>query len=165
MDTTWDKATLLSLSDSVRGSIEYDQSIGPDGNKLSAFLEAVLKDEEKKHPSMKFATIEHARLDKLLEDLLQFGELMKVTCRATEQHLRFRVDVAHCKKLRLIWRHRFREQYAMIDQLRCAMMVKGGRLKEVSFTPAITYILGMWQTEASSLVGEVEGNQQFEAGQ
>lgn len=164
-NTAWDKATLLSLSDSIRASIKHDESVGPDAGKLGIFLEAVLEDEERTHPTLDLETIEHARLDKLLNELLEFAELMKVTSHAVELPLRLRVDIAHCKKLRHIWRHRFREQYAMIDQLRCAVMVKGGRLKEVSFTSAVTYNLGLWQTEDSNLVGEVEGNQQFEAGQ
>ncbi|KAK9419238.1 hypothetical protein SUNI508_01215 [Seiridium unicorne] len=160
----WDKSALLNMSDSVRAAIRHDECVGPDAGKLSTFLEAVLKDEERRHPTMGFEIIEHARLDKLLDEVLQFAELMKAASHATELPLRFRVDVAHCKKLRVIWRHRFREQYMMIDQLRCAVMVKGGRLKEVSFTSAVTYNLGMWQTADSNLVGEVEGNQQFEAG-
>ncbi|KAK9780607.1 putative YDG domain-containing protein [Seiridium cardinale] len=163
-EVVWDKSALLNMSDSVRAAIRHDECVGPDAGKLSTFLEAVLKDEERRHPTMGFETIEHARLDKLLEEVLQFAELMKAASHATELPLRFRVDVAHCKKLRVIWRHRFREQYMMIDQLRCAVMVKGGRLKEVSFTSAVTYNLGMWQTADSNLVGEVEGNQQFEAG-
>lgn len=164
-DEPWDKAALLKLSDSVRASIRHDESLGPDASKLSAFLEAVIKDEERKHPTMSFDTIEHARLDKLLEELLHFSGLMKAASHKVELPLRFRVDIAHSKKLRVLWRHRFREQYVMIDQLRCAVMVKGGRLKEVSFTSAVAYDLGMWQTASSNLVGAEEGNQTFEPGQ
>ncbi|KAI0159362.1 PUA-like domain-containing protein [Pestalotiopsis sp. NC0098] len=163
-DEPWDKAALLKLSDSVRASIRHDESLGPDASKLSAFLEAVIKDEERKHPTMSFDTIEHARLDKLLEELLHFSGLMKAASHKVELPLRFRVDIAHSKKLRVLWRHRFREQYVMIDQLRCAVMVKGGRLKEVSFTSAVAYDLGMWQTASSNLVGAEEGNQTFEPG-
>ncbi|ETS83649.1 hypothetical protein PFICI_05525 [Pestalotiopsis fici W106-1] len=164
-DDVWDKAALLKLSDSVRASIRHDESLGPDASKLSAFLEAIIRDEERKHPTMNFETIEYARLDKLLEELLHFSGLMKAASHTVELPLRFRVDIAHSKKLRVLWRHRFREQYVMIDQLRCAVMVKGGRLKEVSFTSAVAYDLGMWQTAATSnLVGAIEGNQVFEPG-
>ncbi|KAI1844055.1 hypothetical protein JX266_009728 [Neoarthrinium moseri] len=160
----WDKTTLLTLSDSVRASLQHDRSLGPDSEKLSRFLETVLKDEERRHPTLDFETIEHARLDKLLNEILLFVETMKTTTFATDLPLRFRVDAAHCKKLQVIWRHRFREQYIMIDQLRCAVLVKGGRLKDVSFNCALTYDLGKWQTRETNPVSEVEGNQQFEAG-
>jgi hypothetical protein len=149
----------------VREAIVYNECVGPDAGKLSWFLEAVLKDEECKHPTMDFDTIRHARLDKLLDELLYFSLLMEQASYTAELPLRFRVDVAHSKRLRVIWRRRFREQYAMINQLRCAVMVKGGRLKDVSFTSAVTYNLGMWQTSMSNLVSEAEGNQQFEPGQ
>lgn len=160
----WDKIMLLNLCDSVRASIKHEESVGPDAIKLGIFLEAVLKEEDSRHPTMDFVTIEYARLDKLVEELLQFAELMNAASNSAELPLRFLTDVAHCKKLRTIWRHRFREQYVMIDQLRCAVMVKGGRLKNVSFASAVTYDLGMWHTEAANLVSEAEGNQQFEPG-
>lgn len=165
-DDNWDKVALLNLSDSVRASIRHDESLGVDAGKLSAFLETIIRDEERKHPTMTFEIIEYARLDKLLEELLHFSGLMKAASHTVELPLRFRVDIAHSKKLRVLWRHRFREQYAMIDQLRCAVMVKGGRLKEVSFTSAVAYDLGMWQTAATNnQVGADEGNQVFEPGQ
>ncbi|KAF3003309.1 hypothetical protein E8E14_008177 [Neopestalotiopsis sp. 37M] len=164
-DDNWDKAALLNLSDSVRASIRHDESLGVDAGKLSAFLETIIRDEERKHPTMTFEIIEYARLDKLLEELLHFSGLMKAASHTVELPLRFRVDISHSKKLRVLWRHRFREQYAMIDQLRCAVMVKGGRLKEVSFTSAVAYDLGMWQTAATNnQVGADEGNQVFEPG-
>ncbi|KAH6661107.1 hypothetical protein BKA67DRAFT_654247 [Truncatella angustata] len=164
-ETEWDKSALQDLSNSIRASIRHDESIGPDTSKLSVFLEIVLKDEERRHPTMGFETIEHARLDKLLDELIQFAGLMKAASCSVELPLRFRVDIAHCKKLRVLWRHRFREQYALIDQFRCALMVKGGRLKQGSSSSDMIYDLGLWQTDTmTNLVGEVEGNQQFEAG-
>lgn len=153
------------MSDSVRASLKHEHGLGPETEHLSSFLEAALKDEERKQPSLDFDTIEHARLDKLLNDVLHFTEGLKLMNLRVDLPLRLRVDAAHCKKLRLIWRHRFREQYFMIDQLRCATLVKGGRLKDVSFNCALTYDLGKWQARDSDLVSELEGNLQFEAGQ
>jgi hypothetical protein len=164
-DLGWDKKRLLTLSDSVRASLRHDRTLGSDAENFSSFLEAVLKDEERKQPSLDFDMIEHARLDKLVNDVLHFIEGLKFLHSTANLPLRFRVDAANCKKLRLIWRHRFREQYFMIDQLRCAALVKGGRLKDVSFNCALTYDLGKWQARDSDLVSELEGNLQFEAGQ
>lgn len=160
-----DPKELLELSDSIRASIRLEESVGANASKLSVFLEVIVKDEERRRPRVTFETIQHARLDKLLDELIQFAALLKATSQATELPLRFRVDAAHCKKVRALWRHRFWEQYAMIDQLRCAAMVKEGRLNKVSFTSAVTYDLGLWKTEKTRLIGEVEGNQQFEPGQ
>jgi hypothetical protein len=164
-DIDWDNLALLNLSDSVRASLRYERGLGLDADKLSGFLEAALKDDERRHPTLDFEVIEHAHLDKMLSEVLQFAEVVEVSNLSTDLPLRFRVDVAHCKKLRSIWRHRFREQYFMIDQLRCAILVEGGRLKDVLFNASWTYDLAKWQGYETDPVSELEGNLQFEAGQ
>ncbi|KAI1340588.1 hypothetical protein F5Y15DRAFT_379175 [Xylariaceae sp. FL0016] len=153
----WDQAALLQLSDSVRSSLRRDGGVGPDANRLSNFLEAVLKDEERKLPTLDFETIEYARLDKLLAELLDFGH-------NEDLPLSVRVDMSHAKNLARIWRRRFREKFFMIDQHRCAVFVEGGRLKDVSFNSSLTYDLGKWQTKVSNPISELEGNLEFEAG-
>ncbi|KAH8653446.1 PUA-like domain-containing protein [Xylariales sp. PMI_506] len=163
-DVNWDKDTLLALSDSVRAAIQDGRGLGPDVERLSRFLESVVKAEERRQSSVDFETLDHARLDKLLNEILHFSEIAKVENSAYDMPLRFQVDTAHCKKLQLIWRQRFREQYFMVDQLRCAALVRGGRLKDVSFNSALTYDLGKWEARASDPMSEFEGNLQFEAG-
>ncbi|KAI0603472.1 PUA-like domain-containing protein [Biscogniauxia sp. FL1348] len=160
----WNQTTLLELSDSVRESLRHERTAGPDVERLSGFLEAVLKDEERKHPTLDFETIEYARLDKLLADMLHFAEIVKVSSLTADLPLRFRVDVSHAKGLRRVWRRRFREKFFMIDQHRCAVLVKGGRLKDVSFNNSLTYDLGKWQTKINIPISEVEGNLKFEPG-
>ncbi|KAI1484667.1 hypothetical protein F5X96DRAFT_692190 [Biscogniauxia mediterranea] len=160
----WNQTTLLELSDSVRESLRHERTLGRDAERLSSFLEAVLKDEERKQPTLDFETIEYARLDKLLADMLHFAEIVKVSSLTADLPLRFRADVSHAKSLRRIWRRRFREKFFMIDQHRCAMLVKGGRLKDVSFNNSLTYDLGKWQTKRNIPISEVEGNQKFEPG-
>ncbi|KAH9900587.1 PUA-like domain-containing protein [Xylariomycetidae sp. FL2044] len=163
----WDRASLLDLSDSVRESLrEYQMNSirevapFPRSEKLSSFLETILKDEERRHPMLDFETIEHARLDKLLAELINFAE-KKVS---SSLPLRFRADINHAETLRRYWRRRFREQYFMVDQHRCAVLVEGGPLKDVSFNSSLTYDLGKWQTTVSDPVSEVEGNLRFEPG-
>ncbi|KAI3337509.1 PUA-like domain-containing protein [Xylariaceae sp. AK1471] len=156
---------LLDLSDSVRAGLRDNNIVGPDAEKLSSFLEAALKDEERKYPALDFETIEYARLDKLLAELLQFADTLKTSGLTPELLLRFRVDVSQAKSLRRSWRRRFREQFFMMDQHRCAILVEGGRLKDVSFNNSLEYDLGKWQTKKlTGPVSEVEGNLKFEPG-
>ncbi|KAI2469262.1 hypothetical protein F4781DRAFT_395234 [Annulohypoxylon bovei var. microspora] len=197
-DFDYDRPTLLNLSDSIRASLQHDKTIGPDVDKLSAFLESALRDEELRpgHPALDFETIEYARLDKLLADILRHAEALRVTpgglgssmapvtpshrysksrledgfetgfgIEVSEPPLRCRADVAAAKDLLRAWRRRFREKYFMMDQHRCAVLVKGGRLKDVSFDSSLTYDLGKWHTKvASDPISELEGNLGFETG-
>ncbi|KAI1426733.1 PUA-like domain-containing protein [Xylaria sp. FL1777] len=161
----WSRTKLLDLSDSIRADLRDGNVFGPNAEKLSSFLEAALKDEERKYPTLDFETIEYARLDKLLAELLQFADTMKTSRLVPELLLRFRVDVSEAKSLRRIWRRRFREQFFMINQHRCAILVEGGRLKDVAFNSSLDYDLGKWQTKkVAGPVSEVEANLKFEPG-
>ncbi|KAI1378214.1 hypothetical protein F4677DRAFT_412485 [Hypoxylon crocopeplum] len=165
----WNRAALLELSDSVRGNLEREKNGGPDVGKLSKFLEAALRDEEQSgQPALDFGTIEYARLDKLLADLLHFAETIKSILNLSpppdKLPLQFRIDVLNAKSLRRLWRRRFRERYFMMDQHRCALLVEGGRLKDVSFNSSLSYDLGKWHTKVSGPISELEGNLQFDPG-
>ncbi|KAK6949993.1 hypothetical protein Daesc_008316 [Daldinia eschscholtzii] len=168
----WDRVALLELSDSVRTNLKHYRSVGPDTEKLSGFLEAALRDEEQQwgHPTLDIETIEYARLDKLVAEILQFAEKMKAAqgpliVGASNFTLQFRVIISHAKNLWRAWRRRFREQYFMMDQYRCAALVKGGRLKDVSFNTSPAYNLGKWQTKVGDPISELEGDLQFDPGQ
>ncbi|KAJ8121605.1 hypothetical protein ONZ43_g1985 [Nemania bipapillata] len=177
----WDRTELLNLSDCVRAGLRSGNVFSSEVEKLSNFLEAALKDEEQKYPTLDFEIIEYARLDKLLSEILQFVDTMKVASLTPELHqlvdtvkvsnltpellLRFRVNGSQAKKLHRCWRHRFREYLFMMDQHRCAMMVEGGRLKDVSFNSSLDYDLGKWETKRlTGPVSEVEASLQFEPG-
>ncbi|KAI0878352.1 hypothetical protein GGS24DRAFT_518140 [Hypoxylon argillaceum] len=161
----WNRTKLLGLSDSVRAGLRGGNVSSSDTETLSNFLEAALKDEERKYPTLDFEIIEYARLDKLLAELLQFADTMKAGDLTPELLLRFRVNVSEAKNLRRLWRRRFREQFFMMDQHRCAVLVEGGRLKDVSFNSSLDYDLGKWQTKRlTGTVSEVEANLQFEPG-
>ncbi|KAL7626316.1 hypothetical protein AAE478_003088 [Parahypoxylon ruwenzoriense] len=179
--SSWDREVLLSLSDSVRESLRRDGTVGPAAEKLSGFLEAALQDEEETEdggqPLLDFETIEYARLDKLLAEILRlFGSLRvygpdstvmtTTTTKAQVDNVapRFRIDVSHAKSLSRAWRRRFREQYFMMDQRRSAVMVEGGRLKDVSFDGSLTSDLGRWRTQVNDPISELEGDLQFELG-
>ncbi|RYO90614.1 hypothetical protein DL766_008184 [Monosporascus sp. MC13-8B] len=159
----WDKEALLNLSDSVRASLQGKRALGPKAEELRNFLETALKDEDRKHPTLDFDMIEYARLDKLLTELLAYAEALRRSTLASELSLAFRVDISNAKSLRRAWRRRFREQYFMLDQHRCAVLLDS-RLRDVSFEKALGYDLGKWQTPASDPVSELEGNLQFEPG-
>lgn len=162
----WDRTQLLDLSDLIRTGLRHGNITSPDAGKISNFLEITLKDEERKCPTLDFATIEYARLDKLLAEILLFADTVKPSELTPEILLRLRVIVSQAKHLRRLWRRRFREQFFMLDQHRCAVLVDGGRLKDVSFNSSLDYDLGKWQaTKASGPVSEVEANLQFEPGQ
>ncbi|KAI0866753.1 hypothetical protein F4860DRAFT_454913 [Xylaria cubensis] len=162
----WNQAELLDLSDSIRAGLRGDHVFSPDTERLSGFLEAALEDEERRYPTLKFETIEYARLDKLLSEIVQFADTMKKLDLSPEFLLRFRVNVSQAKSLRRLWRRRFREQFFMMDKHRCAILVEGGRLKDVSFNSSLDYDLGKWQTMmVTGPVSEVEANLQFEPGQ
>jgi len=181
VEQEWDQAELLELSDSVRAGLRGNNNdnvalalgVGPEADKLSSFLEAALNDEDRKYPTLDFETIEYARLDKMVDEILLFADTMGTSSSsggglpASSEHLlRFRADVSLVKSLRRLWRRRFREHFFMMDQHRCAVLVDGGRLKDVSFSNSLEYDLGKWHTpKLAGPVSEVEGNQTFEAGQ
>ncbi|KAI0166457.1 PUA-like domain-containing protein [Xylariaceae sp. FL1272] len=179
----YEKSALLMLSDSVRAVLRDDDVIraafrsdnvlNPEIRKMGAFLEAMSRDEQREHPTLDLETIEYARLDKLLAEFLQLAEniVRKLRDRTypseflPEDALRIRVDISHGKNLYDAWRRRFRQQWFMMDQHRCAILVAGGRLKNVCFDNSLGYDLGKWQTsEAAGPVSEVEGNQNFDSG-
>ncbi|KAI0481470.1 PUA-like domain-containing protein [Xylaria cf. heliscus] len=162
----WDEVELLNLSDSVRAGLRGGGHVSiPEADKLSSFLEAALKDEERRYPTLSSEIIEYARLDKLLSEILQFADTMKTSDLSPEFLLRLRVNVSQAKSLRRLWRRRFREQFFMMDQHRCAVLVEGGRLKDVSFNSSLDYDLGKWQTmRVAGPVSEVEVTLQFEPG-
>ncbi|TGJ80090.1 hypothetical protein E0Z10_g8663 [Xylaria hypoxylon] len=163
-EPNWNQTKLLDLSDSIRAGLRDGDISGRDSEKLSSFLEAALKDEERKYPTLDFDMIEYARLDKLLAELIQFGEIIKTSGLTPELMLRLRVDISQAKNLRGIWRRRFMNIF-MMDQYRCAILIQGGRLKDVSFNSSLDYDLGKWQTKKVTCpVSEVEANLEFEPG-
>ncbi|KAI1414694.1 PUA-like domain-containing protein [Hypoxylon sp. FL1857] len=204
-ELNWDQDALLELSDQIRESLQRTKSVHPHGDKLSAFLEAALRDVELRpgRPTLDFETIEYARLDKLIADILTTTEKVRISSNANCVKgadgwgggggggvavggskieigeamqtgtgklgpclSRYRADVANAKTLLRAWRRRFREQYFMMDQRRASVLVREGRLKDVSFNNSLACELGKWYwyTKVSGPVSELEGNLHFDPG-
>jgi hypothetical protein len=117
-------ATLLALSDSVRKSLARHGNFGPCPGRLSFFLELAILEETEGRQTLDFETIKVARLDKLVADLTECGEM--------SFHLapRFVHDVVTAKKLEKAWRVRFRFNYFMIDEIRIGHLAARWRLRE-----------------------------------
>ncbi|KAI0395316.1 PUA-like domain-containing protein [Xylariaceae sp. FL0594] len=189
----WDKAELLDLSDAVRACLRDSNSSNNNNNnnnnalllsrgiadRLSGFLEAAVRDEGRKHPGLDYATVEYARLDKMVGEILLFAENNNnnntntspgndndnnnnnTAMSSSSNNTRFRADTSLAKTLWRSWRRRFREHLFLMDQRRCARLVDGdgARLRNVVFD------LGKWHTpRLSGPVSEVEGDLTFEPG-
>ena len=116
----------------MRASLQGRRALGPKAEELSNFLETALKDEDSRHPSLDFATLKYARLDKLLADLLVFVKALRRSTLASELSLPFRVDVSNANNLMRAWRRRFREEYITIDLQRRTGLWED-RLKHITY--------------------------------
>ncbi|TID01619.1 hypothetical protein CH35J_004468 [Colletotrichum higginsianum] len=154
------KEKLLELCDSVRTSLQREKSLGPHEDRIQELFEKILKEELRHSPSLDFETLQYARLDKLLADVLD------PACRPSPLPLRFRADMAVAESLQRIWRSRFREQYFALDQVRQRRLSIGGDMRDIHFTAAGMDPLESWTVRNScpDPISELEGNQQFEPG-
>ncbi|TQN68948.1 hypothetical protein CSHISOI_06521, partial [Colletotrichum shisoi] len=154
------KEELLELCDSVRTSLQREKSFGPHADRVQELFENILKEELRHSPSLDFETLQYARLDKLLSDVLD------PACRPSPLPLRFRADMAVAESLQKIWRSRFREQYFALDQVRQRRLSVGGEMRDIHFTAAGMDPLESWTVRNScpDPISELEGNQRFEPG-
>jgi hypothetical protein len=108
----------------VRESLARHGNFGPCPGRLSFFLELAILEETEGRPTLDFETIKLARLDKLVADLTECGEM--------PFHLapRFVHDVVTAKRLEKAWRTRFRLDYFMIDEIRTRHLAARWRLRE-----------------------------------
>jgi hypothetical protein len=91
---------------------------------MSFFMELALLEEANGIPTLDFETIKLARLDKLLADLIQCGE-MPFTLAP-----RFIHDAVAAERLERMWRARLKFDYLMIDEIRANDLSMRWRLKE-----------------------------------
>ncbi|KAH6627745.1 hypothetical protein F5144DRAFT_493953 [Chaetomium tenue] len=115
---------LLELSDSVRESLAKQGHFGPNADVMSFFMELAVLEETDGVPTLDFQTIKLARLDKLVADLTQCGE-MPFTLAP-----RFIHDTVTAEKLERMWRKRLKYDYLMIDDIRANDLAIKWRLKE-----------------------------------
>ncbi|KAK2064182.1 hypothetical protein LY76DRAFT_612399 [Colletotrichum caudatum] len=154
------KRELLELCDSVRTSLRQEKSLGPCADRIQELLERSLKEELRHTPSLDFETLQYARLDKLLADIVDPAN------RPSPLPLRFRADMAVAESLQRMWRARFREPYFALDQVRQRSLHSGGGMRDIHFTTAGVDPLESWTVHdtCSDPISELEGNQQFEPG-
>ncbi|KAK4169346.1 hypothetical protein QBC43DRAFT_354590 [Cladorrhinum sp. PSN259] len=119
---------LLNLSDSVRASIKSNKTLGPDTEKLSAFLDAALEQEKRKINPLTFETIQFARLDRLVTEIRYLKNANPV------QAVKEQADKADL--LQQFWVARFKSRCWDIDNLRKAHLEKGGRLQGICLSKA-----------------------------
>lgn len=91
---------------------------------MSFFMELAVLEETDGVPTLDFQTIKLARLDKLVADLTQCGE-MPFTLAP-----RFVHDTVTAEKLERMWRERLKYDYLMIDEIRANDLAMKWRLKE-----------------------------------
>ncbi|KAF5501564.1 hypothetical protein CGCS363_v006445 [Colletotrichum siamense] len=154
------KQELLELCDTVRTSLRQNRSLGPNADRIQSLLERALKEELRHTPILDFETLQYARLDKLLADIVDPAN------RPSPLPLRFRADMAVAESLQKMWRARFRDQYFAIDQVRQRSLSVGGEMRDISFTATGKDPLESWtvQTRCRDPISELEVNQQFEPG-
>jgi hypothetical protein len=114
----------LASSDSARESLGRHGNSGPCPGRLSFSLELAILEETEGRPTLDFETIKVTRLDKLVADPTECGEM--------PFHLapRFVHDVVAAKRLEKAWRAWFRLDYFMIDEIRISHLATRWRLRE-----------------------------------
>jgi len=157
-----DRVTLLNMCDSVRASLTTSNSLGRYGVHLIKFLQGVLADEVHETAGvLSFDTILEARLDRLLDSLL---DPLNKPPELLDSH---RVALTAASTLQKQWKARFKERYAEIEDVRNHITLTTGRLRGVSFVegPAGNGISRWAASEPSENLPELEGSTQFEPGQ
>ncbi|UKZ80605.1 hypothetical protein TrVFT333_008367 [Trichoderma virens FT-333] len=154
-----DDAKLLELSDDIRSHLVQDASLGPRAGVVKRALRELVRDESSAIPAIGFATIQNARLDKLLSDILTLGH------QQASSHLRPRIDTDMAERLQRLWMARFREKYFNVDQTRHQNLSNTGTLKDVVFNNITSDGWELWQAKECRTLSELEWNLQFKPGQ
>ncbi|KAL6867938.1 hypothetical protein J3F83DRAFT_761322 [Trichoderma novae-zelandiae] len=139
---------LLDLSDEIRSHLLEDASLGPRAKIVKRVLGELVRDEGAAIPAVSFSTIQNARLDKLLSDILTLGH------QQASAHHRPRFNMVMAERLQRSWMARFREQYFNIDQTRHEDLSQSGRLNDVE----------LWQAGKCKTLSGLEWNLQFKPG-
>lgn len=143
----------------MRASLREEKTLGTRAEEVVEFLRAVEKNECEDLSAITLSTIEAARLDKLLGDILYLEN------RQLQMPFQSRDHIVLAEKLHRKWIARFRGEYFNIDQTRLTNLSKNGRLKDVEFNNATTDDSQLWVSKKVEALSELEGNQQFEPGQ
>lgn len=111
-------------------------------------------------PMISFSSIITARLDKLLDDMLNKDY------HSDEMSVQFRAQLSIAESLQRQWRNRFREQYSDIDTARYfALTEKDGMLEDMVFNMSRPDYGNIWIPKQVEALSEKEGNDECKAGQ
>ncbi|EJT78821.1 hypothetical protein GGTG_03917 [Gaeumannomyces tritici R3-111a-1] len=166
-DTVWNISALLDLTDSVRWSLVTNKALGPMESRLTALLDVVLANEALKTSSasrllIDFDTIMGARLDKLIEALLD-----KSNQPSRPVPVSFFAAKTAAGVLQRKWQLRFREAYVSLDRFRYHQMLTG-HLVEISFSApgaGVPDSPALWrETRRKEAPTEPNNNRRFYAG-
>lgn len=149
---------LLDFSDEIRSHLLEDHSLGPWAETVKRVFRKLLRDEGAALPAVSFATIQNARLDKLLSDILTLGH------QQVSSRLRPRLNIAIAERLQRSWMARFREEFFNIDQTRQEDLSKSSRLKDVVFNKKAANGWELWKAAKCKTVSGLEWNLQFKPG-
>ncbi|ESZ99330.1 hypothetical protein SBOR_0292 [Sclerotinia borealis F-4128] len=125
-------------------------------------LESLIDDLLDEGPSLEFEVIAQARLDKIVEEILQH-----VTNNFLSQGPLYRQVMRKAKKLRGQWIETFGERYHTMDDERLKLMKEAGCLRdlELQTTGDISEVNGpMWEIKRAETFSEKEANESFEPG-
>ncbi|KAF7875146.1 hypothetical protein EAF04_002318 [Stromatinia cepivora] len=125
-------------------------------------LESLIDDLIHEGPSLEFEVIAHARLDKIIEELLQH-----VRNNFLSQGPSFRQIMRKVQKLREQWIETFGERYQTMDDERLKFMKKTGCLRDLDLqtTGEVSKVDGpMWKIRRAETFSEKEANEYFEPG-
>lgn len=150
---------LLELSDDIRAHLLEGASLGDSAEIIKRTVRELVRDESGAIPVLDFATIQNARLDKLLSDMLTLGHQQALLSP------RSRVNTLMAERLQRFWMARFREKYFNIDQIRHQNLSKTGRLQDIMFNDAATDSWDLWQAEGTETLSGFESNLHFKPGQ
>lgn len=112
-----------------------------------------------------FATIQEARLDKLLTDMMRAydREMTAVPLGGTATETGLGSEIETASSLQRYWESRFKSQYIGIDKYRYDDLMSGS-LKDVVWSTLASDSLGVWAPKEAHEISEVEGNTTFVPG-
>lgn len=134
--------TLLGLCDSVRGSIQEDEDLGPRGLEMVAVLKGIIEGEQQEGPpAISLGTIRSARLDRLLSDIIN------VANHKDSASPLLRTCALAAEALQRRWMTRFRESYFGLGHYRrrCLLSSPGGLLENMTFDKSAPTTNELWK--------------------
>lgn len=114
-----------------------------------------------------FLTLQTARLDKLLVDMLRAyeRETTSVNMHGDVVETGLGSEIETASSLQKYWQSRFKAEYFVIEKYRYDSLMTG-RLQDVSFSAVASDGLGVWAPPKDAVeVSEAEGNMKFIPGQ